>query len=181
MRRRVSQCGACGAPITAQAAQCGYCGNWLEDRADTESRPGGTSLGSWLRSDAGEFGFESFTWPAVGLSVVTLLYLIGWFFEDFRYWLDTTAVVLWAVACPACLGIVAFGWRATRPTWLRALAGCFLLGMMHAGMMAMARGAINDDHIGIGAMFAGANLAGWLVGRALHHGYRRHRLRALEG
>lgn len=176
MVRRVSKCGACGAPVTTRTERCAYCGNWLLGADPTASSTAGQTRSQWFSGEAGEFGFTRFTWPAIGLSVVLMLYVTGWFFEDFDYWLDDTAIALWAIACPVVLAIVAFGWRAAKPTVLPALAVCGLQWLVHVAMMAVSRGSISDDHVGIGAMFAGANLLGWLVGRGLHHGYRHRRI-----
>lgn len=131
-----------------------------------------------LPNGAGEFGLTTPAWPAAGLSLALVIYALGWLAEDFQYWLDTTAIVFWAVACPLCLAVVAFGWQATRPTWLLALVGCLVQCLVHASVMAMVRGHLSDDHVGIAAMFAGANLAGWLAGRGLHLAFRHRRLRS---
>ena len=117
----------------------------------------------------------------VGAVVAALLYAAGWLLEDTRYWLAEEAVAVWGVALPAWLFLVALSWRARWGGWLTGFAVAIPVLALHLGIMWLIEGRLNDDDVGISAMFAGAALAGWLLGRLVHYVVRRARARAVGG
>ncbi|MGD2251632.1 MAG: hypothetical protein PVF70_01815 [Anaerolineales bacterium] len=77
-----------------------------------------------------------------------------------------------STAFPAWLLLVANVWRPKRRGWVAGLAiavAIFLL--LLAIMFALRR--LNNHQAGIAALYAGAALVGWLLGRALHFLARR--------
>lgn len=136
--RRPIPCSSCGAPFDPDARQCPYCGNWFE--SDSQEQGGAARVSSSVRL-APDFGFSARVFLFAGILLACVLYALGWHFEDTEYWLADEAIAIWAVALPVWLCFLAFSWKAK---W-----GGF-------------------DGVGISAMFAGATLAGWLLGRGLH-------------
>ena len=160
-------CPNCGASVPAGAQQCPYCDTWFE-----ASAPGGAAA-RHVDPDAGEFGVQGWGWLGVALGGALVFYGAGWFFEDTRYWLAEAAIGLWAVALPAWLFLTSLGWRAGRGAWLSGIAFAGALFAVHLAVMVLIDGRLQDDHVGIAAMFAGAALGGWLLGRILHNTLRR--------
>ena len=109
----------------------------------------------------------------MALGGALVFYVGGWFVEDTEYWLAEAAVWLWAVSMPAWLFLTALGWRAGRGAWLSGIAFAAVLFAVHLAVMGLIDGRLRDDHLGIAAMFAGAALGGWLLGRILHNTLRR--------
>lgn len=110
-------------------------------------------------------GFTGRAAWAILLAGIGLLYGLGWFYEDTRYWLDTRAVLIWSVALPL--------WLAAGGGLFRlAPLGGFLLGLtmgvvvllVHTVVMTLVDGHFNDDHLGISALYGGACWLGWSLG-----------------
>ncbi len=160
-------CPNCGASIPIRAKQCAYCETWIDDSSSTQVAEAPLDL------SAGEFGVHGWGWLIVALGGASVFYGMGWFYEDTEYWLDDAAIGLWAAALPGWLFLTALGWRAGRGEWLSGIAYATFLFVIHLGVMAFIDRRIQDDHVGIAAMFAGAALAGWLLGRLLHITLRR--------
>ncbi|MGD8759993.1 MAG: zinc ribbon domain-containing protein [Anaerolineales bacterium] len=173
------ECPHCAAPLVPGSRQCSYCGTWMAESTDTSSAEGSAQVNrtfSWrLPPGAGEFGIRGWAPIAVGLAGATLLYALGWKFEDIRYWLDLKAALIWAGALPAWLLLVAFLWRPKRLGWPAGLAFAVTIFLLHLAIMFALRRRLNDDQVGIAALYAGAALAGWLLGRASHYLARRSR------
>ncbi|TET52900.1 MAG: hypothetical protein E3J64_04395, partial [Anaerolineales bacterium] len=110
--------------------------------------------------------------------VAALLYTIGWLLEDKYYWLADEAVVTWGVALPVWLFLVALAWRPRWGGWIAGFALSLPMFALHLGLMWIIEGRLNDDYVGISALFAGAALGGWLAGRFVHVVVRRARARA---
>ena len=102
------------------------------------------------------------------IGAVLAVYATGWFFEDTAYWLARTAIIVWAFALPLILLLLGITWRIRTFGWLYGLAFAVPIFLIHLGIMGLIDGRVQDDHVGIAAMFAGAAFAGWLIGRALH-------------
>lgn len=168
------QCASCGASVASDAEKCLYCGVWLIDSRDTSEHL------QVLDKNAGEFGIPGNKPLWVAILGAAVLYALGWLFEDTRYWLATEAVVIWAAAIPLWLCLVAVLWRAKHSTWLWGFAIALPILLMHVTMMWIIRGSINDDLVGIAALFSGAALVGWLVGRLVHQLARNARAKAIN-
>ena len=167
MALRSQACPNCGASVPVRAQQCPYCDTWFDaSAADAASA-------QHVDPSAGEFGVQGWGWLGVALGGALVFYVAGWFFEDTRYWLADAAIGLWAMALPAWLFLTTLGWRAGRGAWLSGIAFAVALFVIHLAVMAIIDGRLQDDHLGIAAMFAGAALGGWLLGRTLHNALRR--------
>ena len=94
------------------------------------------------------------------------------------YLAGMVGIGLWAAALPAWLFLTSLGWRAGRGAWLSGIAFAVVLFAVHLIVMMIVDGRLQDDHVGIAAMFAGAALGGWLLGRILHNTLRRAWARA---
>jgi hypothetical protein len=173
------ECPRCGATFAPGSRQCSYCGTWMAESTDTPSAEGSAQSKrtfTWrLPPGAGEFGIRGWVPIAVGLAGAALLYALGWQFEDIRYWLDAKAALIWASALPAWLLLAAFLWRPKRLGWVAGLAIAAPIFLLHLAVMYALRRRLNDDQVGIAALYAGAALVGWLLGRALHYLARRSR------
>lgn len=180
---KVASCPRCGADVAHDADRCRYCGapfaapSAVADGAHDHAPASPVAPVAPPRPDAGEFGFGP-SYLMTMLAVACVVFGAGWALEDKEYWLATVAVVVWAGVLPLALLLGAALWRAR---WGGILPG-FAFGLVQLGvhtcLMWMARRHLQDDHVGIAAMFAGASLGGFLVGRALHELLRRMRARA---
>ena len=174
------RCPECGGSVAPGERRCSYCGVWLEVAA-TPDRAGEVVRSSIPAREAGEFGLVGSAPLLVGIAVAALLYIVGWLLEDTRYWLAEEAVALWGVALPAWLFLVALVWRPQWGGWLAGLALAVPMLALHLGIMWLIEGRLNDDDVGMSALFSGAALAGWLLGRLVHAVVRRARARATGG
>jgi hypothetical protein len=129
----------------------------------------------------GEFGLGNGK-LLLGLTAAgsVILYLAGWLLEDMQYLLATNAVIVWAGILPFWLLMGAAIWRTSRTVWPIGLVIAALIFLFHLGLTVIIKGRFNDDYAGIGAMFAGFALAGWLAGRWLHLGIRIIRVRRVD-
>ena len=179
MTVKTRECPRCGAPLAPGSLQCSYCGTWMAESTDkpgAERSAQAKRASSWrLPPATGEFGIRGWAPIAVGLAGAALLYALGWKFEDTRYWLDVKAALIWAGALPAWLLLAAFLWRPKRNGCVVGLAIAVPIFLLHLGIMFALRHRLNDDQVGIAALYAGAALVGWLLGRALHYLVRRSR------
>ncbi len=166
------QCAYCGASVASEAKTCAYCGVWLTPLPDTKGAP---ATGNPFDGEFGIQGSKPLWVAALGTAV---LYATGWLFEDTRYWLATEAVVIWAAAIPVWLCLVAIIWQARRSAWLWGFVIAVPLFLIHLTVMWSLRGHINDDLVGIAALFSGAALAGWLIGCLVHQLARNARAKA---
>ncbi len=176
-------CPACGAPVAEPVGRCVYCGSSLRDLAlAAGSRAAASEAdGSWglasLAPGEGEFGWGGRGALAAILGVATLVYAAGWPLEDFRYWLDPRAIAVWGAALPLTLLAGALFLRGPG-RWLPVALFCLTLGAVHVAVMTLARGRMNDDYLGIAALYAGGALAAWTLGRVLHYALRLRRARS---
>jgi len=156
-----------------------HCGAWFEEGSAVRGSALSSSLLRFfavLPPDAGEFGLGNPLALLVGLSLAGVMYALGWFLEDRRYWLAPGAVATWAAALPIWLGLVAFIWRTRRKAWPFGFGIALALLAIHLGIMGLIRGHFNDDMLGIAAVYAALALAGWLLGRLAHLALRRRRV-----
>ena len=168
-------CPECGAPLAPGADRCEYCGSWIERSKETPpaefhapavdaAKPGKPKPDR----DAGDFGFRSRTFFLTCAAIALVIYAIGWVFEDTQYWLDDRAIAVWAGILPFWLCIAAFFWRPRWGGWLAGFLFAIPIFAVHTAIPCAIRGRIQDDYVGIAAMFAGAVLGGWLLGRIFH-------------
>lgn len=180
MTLKPRKCPVCGAPVAAAASSCDYCGTGFEP-SSPPPRPAAAAAASTPRAERagrGEFGLRG-GWPLlIGLAGAAALYALGWTYEDTRYWLDDTAIVIWAGALPLWLLLVSLVWRPRWGTWLAGLALALAVLAAHVAIMWILRGRLDDDHFAIAGIFAGAALGGWLLGRILHAVIRSARAKA---
>ncbi|MCB0033848.1 MAG: hypothetical protein KDE51_07510 [Anaerolineales bacterium] len=127
----------------------------------------------------GEFGIQASWFLPVTAVVALLIYLIGWGYEDTEYWLSTASIVIWGVLLPLWLLLMALIWRPKWGEWLLGLAFAVPVFVFHVLAASIIDGRLNDDLVGIGAMYAGAALAGWLIGRGLHLVIKRSRAQGM--
>ncbi len=175
------RCPACGAPVPASAPRCEHCGAWFQPTHEKGiTRSSGASIlraiFPKLHPGAGEFGLQGRFVPAAGLALALVLYALGWFLEDTEYWLSPASIAVWGAVLPIWLGLVAFFWRTPRHVWASGLivaAACFAA---HLTIVWLIRGRVNDDLVGIAAIYAGLALTGWLMGRWLRALLRRRRM-----
>ncbi len=158
-------CPNCGVSVPAGSRRCPYCGTWFDASPSTAGPD----------PDAGEFGLRGKGPLVVGGAGALLLYGLGWLFEDTRFWLADAAVAVWAVALPLWLLLLAFGWRLGRGAWLGGIVFSAVLFAVHLAVTWALAGRLQDDYVGIAALFAGAALGGWMLGRLLHQAVRRIR------
>ena len=165
------KCSSCGASIASDAQQCHYCGVWLVSVLNKRTaRP-------TLDSDAGEFGVQGYPPLVLGIVGALVLYTTGWFFEDTQYWLDEKAMLIWGVAIPVWLGLVGTVWQSAHNGWLLGIVVALPIFVIHLIVMWVIRGQLNDDYVGIAAIFSGLVLAGWILGRLTHLLIRKARIR----
>jgi len=127
---------------------------------------------------AAEFGLKSGKLPIAAAIGALVLYLIGWFFEDTQYFLATEAMIIWVGILPLWLLGAALVWQTRQQVWWLGVGISILILLLHTAIPSFIRGRFNDDYLGIASMFAGAALAGWLLGRWLHWGIRLLRFRS---
>ncbi len=181
MQRR--ECPGCGGPVPVSASRCEHCGAWLEENSRVSAAsekalaPPLKSFFEPLPPDAGEFGLTGTIPLAAGIALAGVIYTLGWLLEDTSYWLAPGAVVVWGALLPIWLGLVALVWRTRRAAWSTGLAIAPSILAIHLGIVWILRRRINDDLLGIAAVFAGLGFAGWLLGRVLHAMLRRSRIR----
>ena len=163
---KLRKCPNCGAPVPLNEFHCAYCDSWFD-----ESPPFPTPIKPTITPEqllAADFGVKGKWLLWVCFIGAAILYGIGWMFEDLTYWLDTTAVVIWAGTQPVWIAFWSFLWRRRKGDWLPG----FLFGItqfgIHMALIFCIDRHINDDGVGISAVFAGATLGGWLVGRIGH-------------
>jgi hypothetical protein len=177
------RCPACGAPIPESAQRCEHCGAWFEPSPEMGvTRSSGVSillraLFPKLPPDASEFGFQGSYVLAFGMGLAFVLYVLGWLLEDTQYWLAPGSIAVWGAVLPIWLALTAFVWRTPRPAWLVGLAAAAALFTAHLAIVWLIRLRINDDLVGIAAIYAGLAFAGWLLGRWLRVLLRRRRVR----
>lgn len=172
-------CPGCGGPVAASAQRCEHCGAWFGTTGEARAIKLSASFQRFfspLPTDAGEFGVSGLLPLLLGLTLATALYALGWILEDREYWLAPGAVALWAAALPVWLGLVSLTWKTTRTVWPVGLAIALVLLGIHLGIMWLIRGRINDDMLGIAAIYAALGLSGWLLGRLAHFTLRRRRM-----
>ena len=176
------KCPECGGSLAEGVRRCAYCGVWLDVGAEPAAAVAEGPTHAVARvGHAWDFGLGGRLPLLVGAVVAALLYAAGWLLEDTRYWLAEEAAAVWGVALPAWLFLVALSWRARWGGWLTGFAVAIPVLALHLGIMWLIEGRLNDDDVGISAMFAGAALAGWLLGRLVHYVVRRARARAVGG
>ena len=170
MALRSRTCPECGASVPRRTEQCPYCGTWFEAAAKNMSSAAPVEIvpAPSLHPEAGAFGVQSRGFLVGGLCGALVLYLIGWFFEDPEYWLADAAIWMWAVAEPAWLFLIALGLQTRRGVILSGVAFAVVQFAVHLAVIGVIAGRVQDDYVGIAAMFAGAALGGWLLGRMLH-------------
>ncbi len=157
--------------MRAGADRCAYCGAWLKQASSGENA---------APPAPPDFGLRGPALLCVGAVGGVLLYALGWFFEDTRYWLDARAVAVWTLALPLWTCGIAFFRRGGRGGQLLGLGLGVALFSVHAVLMGLVAGRFTDDYAGISAALGGAAAAGWWLGRLLHAAARRWRAGAQD-
>lgn len=165
------ECTNCGASLKKNTLQCAYCGSWYENDGRVISgreRPNETRSNLNLPVGVGEFGIANNKLFVAGVVITFILYLLGWFFEDTHYWLNSTAMTIWVGIIPLWLFGVALFWNVNRRVMFVFLPFSLVVFVVHMAVIWAIRGNLWDDHVGIAAMVSGASLFGWVLGRLLH-------------
>jgi len=165
------ECENCGASLEENSLQCTYCGTWYEDNQRGNSvsarQDKKTSILN-LPQGVGEFGISKKQFFITGLIITAALYGIGWFFEDPKYWLNDTAMLIWVGILPVWVFSIAFLGRVKRKFSFYTLIISLAVFLIHMGVIWTIRGNLWDDHVGIAALVGGSWFAGWLLGRVAH-------------
>ncbi len=165
------ECENCGAALEKNRQQCAYCGTWYENGGRAifaRSRPKKIASIANLPQGVGEFGVSSNWLFVAGAVIALMLYILGWFFEDTQYWLNETAMLIWAGIMPLWLFGIALLWQASRKIAWYGLGISLVVFLGHILMIWIIRGNLWDDHVGIAGMVASTSLVGWLLGRLAH-------------
>ena len=85
---------------------------------------------------------------------------------------------MWCGLAPLWVALVALLWRPRDTRWLGALASFFLTALPFVAMVAIRKGRLNDDGLGLGAAVGGCNVAGFVLGWVFHGIIRRARARS---
>lgn len=159
--KRVQKCQQCGAPVSQDAEVCQYCSTEFYS-------PQKHKTGQKKKSLLKDFGWKGIFYPLI--AGIIILYTLGWFYEDKQYWLDTRAILIWAVLLPLWIVSMTFFWFQRKGTIITGvITGVVLLAVHFLLILSYENWNINDDYIGISALFAGIPLAAWMLGRFLHH------------
>jgi ribosomal protein L40E len=159
--KQVQKCQQCGAPVNQDAESCQYCGT---EFYSPEKHQAGKKKKALLK----DFGWKGIL--ALNIAGIIIIYTLGWFFEDKQYWLDTTATLIWAVPLPLWIVVMTFYWFRPRGTLITGfIIGIVLFAAHFLLILSYENWHVNDDYIGIAAMFAGIALGAWILGRILHH------------
>jgi hypothetical protein len=164
MATETHKCPSCGAPRRQSASQCPYCGTWFDEEHQhiDPTKPTKDDL------RAADFGIPNPQILIYAIIGAAIIYAFGWRLEDTEYLLETGAVIIWVGILPLWIAAFAFVWKAYWVQWVPGFAFALPIFFTHIVIIWFFWGNINDDAVGISAMFAGAALLGWLVGRALH-------------
>jgi len=168
---KTRECENCGASLEKEDLQCAYCGTWYEGNENeiSDHNPPSKVISILnLPQGIGEFGISSNLFWVIGIIIITVLYVLGWFFEDKQYWLNGKALFIWVGIMPMCLFGVALLWQVTRKVMLYGLVFSLVVFLLHIFVIWKIRGNLWDDHYGIAAIVAGSLLAGWTLGRVGH-------------
>lgn len=176
------QCPNCQSPLSPPIDKCPYCQTELTFDENTE---GFKVINSSDFSDTdlwkADFGFRNANIITFAMIVAALIYAYGWKLEDQLYWLAAEAVIVWAGILPLWLAVVAFSWKALWGQWLPGFAVGTAIFLTHMLRMFLIRGSfINDNGVGISAIFGGAALGGWIIGRVIHLYIRNTRAKSLK-
>lgn len=159
-------CPNCNAPRTKKSLVCEYCGTILSDTPRVKNN----SIPLTVYPD---FGIKSI-WPIyIALLGAAILYAIGWTQENIVFLLSVEASIIWAGIIPLWLAFFAFTWQTAWGEWLPGFAVAIPEFGLHLIIIYIFTGRVNDDAVGIAAMFAASALGGWSIGRALHNTIRR--------
>jgi hypothetical protein len=155
------KCQQCGAAVTTDSEKCEYCGTVFYSTDEQKKEIKKKTL---LK----DFGWKGILY--LNIIGIIIIYSLGWFYEDKEYWLDDTAIVIWAVILPLWIIVMTFFWFCKRGS---IIIGFFLnlaiFGIHLLLIMSYEHRNFNDDYLGIAAMFAGIAFGAWILGRILHH------------
>ncbi|MCP5104986.1 MAG: MFS transporter [bacterium] len=155
------KCQQCGAAVTGDSEKCEYCGTvfYSTDETTKEKK---------IKTVLKDFGWKGILY--LNIIGIIFIYSLGWFFEDKEYWLDDTAIVLWAVILPLWIILMTFFWFRKKGTIIIGfILSLAIFGIHILLIMSFERWHFNDDYAGIAAMFAGIALGAWILGRFFHH------------
>lgn len=85
-------CPSCSAPVSKESNICNYCG--VEFSTIVNGRTVNRLKDVGIKS-------KFFNWIII-LGVI-ILYISGWIYEDLEYWLNSTAIFIWAGLLPLWL------------------------------------------------------------------------------
>ena len=155
------KCQQCGAPVTGDSEECRYCGTrfYSPDNKKKEKRK---------KSLLKDFGWKGILY--LNITGIIIIYSLGWFFEDTEYWLDDTAIFIWAVMLPLWIMVMTFFWFRERGAIIIGFIINLAIFVIHyIVILSFERWHFNDDYLGISAMFAGIAFGAWILGRIFHH------------
>ena len=104
-------CPACSAPVSQESNDCEYCG--IQFNAIVDGK---------VVKRLKDFGLKGKAFFIIYLLGIIALYTFGWMKEDFKYWLNDTAIFIWAGMLPLWILIMNAIWSNK---W-----GAILLGIL---------------------------------------------------
>lgn len=175
----IFECPSCGGPNHKTSQKCEFCGvGLLFDQKKTKYSKNKNFKFDNKTLWQADFGFTNAYILIVTTSIAALIYAVGWNYEDTQYWLAETAVIIWVALLPLWLAITSFFWKALWGQWIPGIMVGIAIFLTHMLRILLIDGRLNDDGIGISAMFGAASLLGWILGRVVHLWIRNYRAKA---
>ena len=169
---QVLKCQNCGSNLSGQDDNCSYCGARIHHSPNPNNKSAASNQGKHgmfsIPVGEAEFGISGGGWLTFGLSFLSCLYGLGWILEDTQYWLDTRAMIIWTGVLPIFIMIFASLLNLPRGQFGFAIILLVLITLIHLGIVALIRGGINDDMIGISMLISSVSFLAWLIGRLIH-------------
>jgi len=168
MKATTFKCPSCSAPVDIDATECEFCGIKISK-----------TINGKIITPVKDFGIKNFL-PAI-LIIGIGIYIYGWYFEDTKYWLNDTAIIIWSVMLPIWIILSTIIWKNKWGAILYGIIFSIAIFIFHFLIIAYYRSwHFNDDYFGIAGMFSGIILGAWLLGRLFHSIIRKSRNKRLN-
>lgn len=151
-------CPACAAPVSHEADSCEYC------RIEFNAMVNGKIV-----KRLKDFGIKSKYFNLILLLGAITLYISGWIYEDLDYWLNNTAIFIWAGFLPLWLLLTNSIWQSRWGAILLGLLLSIIIFAVHVILMGYFNNwHFNDDYFAIAGLFAGISFVASFTGRGVH-------------